>query len=59
MQRSKHFVTDSTFSITKAANPIKSICGTRVNDGTLRQVRSAKVNFFLIKLYLLILICLL
>lgn len=34
-------VTDGTFSITKAANPTKIICGIRSNDGTLIQVRGA------------------
>ena len=40
---SRHIVTDGTFSITKAANPTNNICGTRVNEATLRQVRGAKM----------------
>jgi len=39
---SKHIVTEGTFSITKEANPTNNIWGTRVNEGTFRQVRGAK-----------------
>jgi hypothetical protein len=39
---SRHIVTEGTFSITKEAKPTSSIWGTRVNDGTFRQVRGAE-----------------